>query len=470
MVELEVGCGMKNSQSQFLDGSLSRVFAQGDLGDYAKITFYHRTSASLSVIYDKNAEWIMSSVRNIFSSIPDVMSLDEVKQVLHKIKREYGGRFGLSRESQQRETLYFDDITSLQNYQDVLLVLAAKQLLDCFTKIESRIICLGLPQSGPQLVLAIRSKGSGCIRLFDPTQTVPEIDHEAGDLGLLLNRFSLLENKILIQKSQEEWTNQKKSFSLFGEIGQELNFQIMGRTPAEKRFDREADIIQNASPDQLVPIEINYHPFWRPLGHTTLRVGKHLYELSATGWKAHNSGANTARAFIFNNPFFRKQLKVFADKNIAPMSIGVTLMVAKSKVDVLLIILENLAAAQGPSKEKFSLIKNNCNQGIVRVLTQAGIEGFDHKGYLEFSTVLTYRQILLNPLHPVEGLRIYPLPNTQFTQAEARRWVPTLLYRSNSVSRELMRALPIFPADFFYLNWKRVLAYFKPEEKSHENA
>lgn len=461
---------MSNSQSQFLDGSLNRVFNNVDTGDYAKVTFFHRQTASLAVIYDKKSDWIMSFVRAAFTQVPDSMNLDSVSLVLAKIKKANTFKLNIlsSRVSDQKETIYFDDLSTLQNHQDVLMVLAAKQLLACFTKIESRILCLQVPQKGNVLMLAIRSKGSKCIRLFDPTLSIPEINMESVDLGLLNNKYSILENSVLVQNSQEEWTNQKKSFSLFGDTGQEINFQVMGRTPAEKRFDKEADIVDKAEPDQLVPLEINYHPFWRPLGHTTLRVGKHLYELSATGWKAHNSGANTARAFIFNNPFFKKQLRVFADKNIAPMSIGVTLMVAKSKIDRLLIILENLAAAQGSQKEKFSLISNNCNQGILRVLTQAGIEGFDHKGYLEFSTVLTYRQILLNPQHPIEGVRIYPLPNTQFTQDEARRWIPSLLYRSNSVSREILRAIPIFPADFVYLNWKRVVAYFKPEETTNE--
>lgn len=460
---------MGNSQSQFLDGSLNRIFSQGDLGKYSKVTFFHRAAASLSVIYDRDANWIMTYVKEVFPQIPDSLSLDNVSAVLKALKKSNSLKNLLgSRAPAVRETLYFDDLNSLQSYQDVLMTLAAKQLMDCFTRVESRILCLHIPQKGDRLVLAIRSKGSSCIKFFDPSLSMPELNFEAGDLGLLNNKYLLLENKILVQNSQEEWTNQKKNFALFGAEGQELNIQIMGRTPAEKRFDREAEIIDKAAPEQLVPIEINYHPFWRPLGHTTLRVGKHLYELSATGWKAHNSGANTARAFIFNNPFFKKQLRLFADKNIAPMSIGVTLMVPKTKVDVLLIILENLAAAQGSQKEKFSLLKNNCNQGIVRVLTQAGIEGFDHKGYLEFSTVLTYRQILLNPQHPVEGIRIYPLPNTQFTQAEVRRWIPVLLYRSNSISREIIRALPVFPADFFYINWKRMLAYFKSEETSHE--
>ncbi|MDG0816273.1 hypothetical protein [Bdellovibrio svalbardensis] len=469
---------MSRSQTQIFDGISGLVFKkQPCLGSYAKVGFLNPQVGSLHIIYDSQAPWLLALIEKHFGKIPETLTYEQIHQVLRKVKR-----FLLIQKSLQhlglnktrvlggvREHYYFDEPFALLSQINILLVLAAKVMFEKFTRIETRIVALESLETKAlcwTLVMKVHdNRAVSCI--FDAAFTLPRLHLEKFENGLLLGHFRLLEESVLVTPGQKEWTTQKKSLSIFGERGQELHFHVMGRTPAERRFENEEALIAAAQGSQLVPIEINFHPFWRPLGHTTLRIGRHLFELSATGWKAHNQGANTARAFIFNNPFFRKQLGLFSDQGMPPISIGVTLLVPKDKVEVLQVILENLAASQGAQKEKFSLLKNNCNQGIVRVLTQAGIEGFDHKGYLEFSTVLTYRQLLLDPQYPVEGLRIYPLPNTNFDEATLRSWIPALLYRNNTVSREVRRALPVFPRDFFFINWKRLMAQVQRLGGSH---
>lgn len=461
---------MSRSQSHIFDGTSTAVFdKQKNLGAYAKVSFF-RAKGSIHVIYDREATWIIKYVKKITGTVPETLTIEQIHQILGALKgalriQRWKIALGMAPKFDAvREHYYYDDMDSLCHETDITLVLAAKQLFENYTRLETRIVALeGASKDAPRWVLVIKAKDPKSLSnlVFDVTQGMPDSPLDGFESGLLLRQFRLLESCVMVTPPQGEWTAQKKSLSVFGDNGQELHFQVTGRTPAERRFEKDEEAIAKAEGSQLVPLEINFHPFWRPLGHTTLRIGRALYELSATGWKAHNHGSNIARAFIFNNPFFRKQLSLFADQGMPPMSLGVTLMVPKEKVDVLQIILQNLVAAQGPHKEKFSLLKNNCNQGIVRVLTQAGIEGFDHKGYLEFSTVLTYRELLLNPPYTVEGLRVYPLPNTTFDEAKIRSWIPVLLYRNNNVSLEVRRALPVFPRDFIFINWKRLLDFVR---------
>ncbi|MBO9666865.1 MAG: hypothetical protein J7501_08635 [Bdellovibrio sp.] len=461
---------MPGSQTQIFDGTSSAVFKkQSALGRYSKVTFFRPEKGSLHVIYDSEAPWLAGMMKELFGTVPESLTLEQIYWALRRIKRSltlqsWAQQLGLTKKKYLggvREHFYFDEPSGLLREPEILMALVAKCLFEKYTRIETRIVTLQcLKNLRTSWTLVIKIQGQRPVNLiFDSSFRLKKYHLEHFENGLLLRKFKFIEDRVMVTVPQGEWTTQKKSLSIFSQAGNEINFQITGRTPAEKRFEKDEETIKTAEASQLVPMELNFHPFWRPLGHTTLRIGRSLYELSATGWKAHNQGANTARAFIFNNPFFRKQLGLFADQGMPPMSLGVTLLVPKHKIDVLQVILENLAAAQGSQKEKFSLLKNNCNQGIVRVLTQAGIEGFDYSGYLEFSTVLTYRNLLLNAQHPVEGVRIYPLPNTILEENTVRSWIPHLLYRNNNVSRELRRALPVFPRDILFIRWKQLVAY-----------
>lgn len=435
------------------------------LPSYARVTIYNSYEHASNVVFDAKAAWLESLVQKSGLIKNGLLSYEDIFRLQSIIKKRWSRKFWnlTDSESMYSEYVqYFDQPQSFRQNIEVLLVLAAAALFKNYTKIDFRIVHLkkssGMRRAG--LAIKLHHNHKSEIFFFDATLGNPSLQMKSLETLVSLG-WSLCEQPCYISKSQSVWQNQEKCFSIFGEKGQEILFQVAGRTPTEKRFDKEDEQVKVASADQMIPVEICYHPFWRPLGHTTLRVGKSLFELSAHGWRAHTQGSNTARAFLFNNPFFKKQLALFANQGMPPMSLGVTFKIEKAKVDRLLIILENLTAAQGRQAEKFSLISNNCNQGIVRVLTQAGISGFDFKGYQEFSTVLTFRSLLLNCPHPIEGVRFYPLPNTEFDEATARRWIPTLLYRQNSSGQELRRALPVFPKDFIYINYRRILDYFR---------
>jgi hypothetical protein len=304
--------------------------------------------------------------------------------------------------------------------------------------------------------------------LFDPTGENKPLHRQ--ELNPLLEEKYVLHLQALnVAHPPSSWNDQKKIITLIGDNGRQLEFTISGRTPTEKRFAKEEELLKNAAPNDLVPMEIYFLPYYRPLGHTAVRIGGALYELQMKGWTAHADGTNSPRAFLFNNPFFRTQYAMLKKFGMPPISMGKTIYVEKYKVDRLQVILENQVAAKGDQKQKFHILKNNCNQGITRSLAQAEIGNFDTTGYMGFSSVLTFRRFLLESQFPGEKLHIYPLPNQQLSEPLLRQWIPQLIYRHNSVRREITRAFPRYFHNIAYSNVmfakRYVMSFFKTEAK-----
>ncbi|MGE3756977.1 MAG: hypothetical protein AB7H97_04435, partial [Pseudobdellovibrionaceae bacterium] len=324
-------------------------------------------------------------------------------------------------------------------------------LIEKYTQRESRVVKIEEKyedKSHSGYMVLIRSQISG-YQVLDSALEFKNIGHH---IFYSMNEktthqgspvlWTIKKNEFRVLRSDSVYDDKAKTFSIVSGRGNELNFSILGRTPAEKRFKAEEQQIRSASPDDLVPIEIAFHPFWRRLGHTTLRIGESLYELSSKGWKVYGSQGSSARAYLFNNPFFKEQYKRYSPSGMSPTSIGVTMLAPKYKVDQLQVTVQNLVSAQGKEREKFNLYWNNCNQGIMRVLSEVGFEGFSDKGYHGFSSVLSFRQILIDPPLPRIGIYLYPLPGTEISGANIRKWIPKLLYRHNSTRQEVARALP----------------------------
>jgi hypothetical protein len=97
----------------------------------------------------------------------------------------------------------------------------------------------------------------------------------------------------------------------------------------------------------------------------------------------------------------------------------------------------------------------------MRILFEAGIEGFEPRGYLGFSSVLSFRRFLLeNPLS-TESLHVYPLPNVQLTEDVLRRWTPHRIYRQNSIKREFILTFPRYFHNIAYMNYLALKSFFR---------
>lgn len=408
-----------------------------------------------NIVFDRNWDWLDESLLSLKSNEQQDLNLQEVlalqeelkKRANHPIRRlVQRGREKLK--LNDRVFYYLDQLRVDQNTRSLSLAIALQTLIEQKTKLNSRLITVRIHSAGKiqkAYLVILAATNTQPALLLDPSGQWPSLHQKAiENLQFTLGneQIELLPNDIFIQHPQWAWNEDERMFSLFSDGGKELAFKVLGRTTAEKRFKREHNEILKANHGELVPIEIGFHPYWRRLGHTTLRVGEALYELSSQGWKSHSSGADSARAYIFNNPYFKNQYQKYKRVGMPPISLAVTLRVPRHTAEYLWVSLENLSSMQGSKREKFSLYWNNCNHGIMRVLREAGLPGFSDRGYLGFSSVLSFRRVLLEPKLHVDGCYIYPLPGTDLSEDNLRRWVPRLVYRDNSVAKEMRRAIP----------------------------
>lgn len=306
--------------------------------------------------------------------------------------------------------------------------LLAQLCLENFSRIESRVVFTA-QNAGHRFYLLVKV-GKSKFFLFDP---------ESGEIDASLAEKA--EIQTVAVKPHTVVFGKDRRFSLFNNAGDELVFQVIGRTPAENRFQKEAELIAAAADEELVPIEIGFHPFWRRYGHTTLRIGESLYEFSSDGWRAHNTGADSARAYLFNNPFFKSRLSVFSPSGMPPISFAVSREIKAATVRALQKRLDEKCALQGRGREKFNLFLSNCNQKLRGVLRDFGIPGFEERGFFDFSSVLSFNQLLNSPAPDRQRYWVYPLPNTDVTEENLRNWFPRVLYLHNTPGMERRRAI-----------------------------
>jgi hypothetical protein len=224
----------------------------------------------------------------------------------------------------------------------------------------------------------------------------------------------------------------KNSFVIVAGKDKVLNFNVLGRTPSERRFKEEQVAYEDSGPDDAVTIEWLFNPFYFPLGHTTFRVGEGLFEFTTKGWESHADGTDSARAFLFNNPFFKSQYRKYQSQGMPPFSLGVSLSMRKSQV------ADFLKRIKDGNADPFSLFNNNCNQCMLRTLQDAGINVADSSGYAAFSSVLTFRKLLLETQGPVN---VYPIAGVDLKDVNLRELVPSRLYDANTATKEILRNL-----------------------------
>lgn len=447
------------------------------IGSYAVVEVPIAPRERVRIVVDQNMHWLQKELDGFFKQEVKKLNLGEIERFLEYLRKsrrpgvDIAGMFGLSphrslTKSKFLNLFYLDDIAKSSSPRPLILSLVAQILIERYTKRESRLVVLQEARGEnvfQDFAVLVKSQWNDECMVIDAGERFPRLRErmlsgirntvyaEDGEAVL----FEILAGEFRVTHPRYGWNEKEKSFSIFVGNGREIPFQIVGRSTAERRFRDEEERLVTAADADLVPIEIAFHPFWRRLGHTTLRIGESLYELSSKGWRAHKEGQNSARAYLYNNPFFKQQYNLYKAAGMPPISIAVNVSVARAQALRLRAILDRLSAATGKEKEKFSLIRNNCNQGIMRVLEMADIPGFTSRGYLGFSSILSFRRLLLFPMLPVNGHYIYPLPGSEICEANLRRWVPRLVYRHNTSIQEMVRALPSLGVDMIAFGLRR---------------
>ncbi len=440
------------------------------LGVYSSLEINLTKEIRHTVVVEQDIEWLDARLGKFFKRTVENLTIEDIELFLKHLVRTFGfaeivrelslSVTKLDLEERQSRTLYFEQIARRSTHRSLSLSLLTQILIEKYTQIEARLIPL-VHDDRTLFVNVIQNPiQKNQYFIFDAVGRVPNLHRREVRTDFASN-FNLLLNVIHISHCESYWNEKKKQVSLVVANGRRLTFNVSGRTPTEKRFKREEVQRQQALPHETIPVEIYFHSFWRPFGHSSLRVGESLYEMSAKGWKVHDQGANCPRAFLFNNPFFRSQYLKFRRFGMAPISIGITIEIEKAKVDRLQIILQNLLAAKGWHKERFNILFNNCNQGLMRTLSDAGIDGFQTKGFMGFSSVLSFRKMLVRPVHEIKALNIYVLPNIQVSEALLRRWIPSILYKHNTVASEVVRTLPLYLHTYMYIGQMKITGFLR---------
>jgi hypothetical protein len=217
-------------------------------------------------------------------------------------------------------------------------------------------------------------------------------------------------------------------------------FAVTGRSAAERIFKDEARSYAAAAPDEAVRIEWLYLPFYVD-GHSVLRVGDQVYEYRPKGWRVQS-----ARAYLFNNPFFDAQYARHREDGMPPFGLGLSLSLSKRAADALVARIERERDSGWP---KFSYWLNNCNQRPLAFLRRAGVVGLPDGLFTRFSSIRTFRLLLQAPPLGAGQARLYPLPGR----------VGPLEPYGPAVPRELREQRPGWrDALYFFRLWPRFAA------------
>lgn len=409
---------------------------------------------SLEIIVESSLNWIERDLGNIIKnhSNYDKSSLNEILLDCQKLSSKI--RSSAPNHSSQNHLLlasqllkqkskvwYLDEIWQLPYACELILPIVAQILLEKSSQLTSRLALVRDKKNIQHLVVFVK--------LMDQSELLCFAVTEGRMSPISINDLTLDEDHFSIENIQNDSSIAKSGskLSLIGYTGKKLDFTLSGRSPTDKRYETDEKRIQSALSSELVPIEIYFHPYYRAFGHTTIRVGKTMYELSTHGWRAHGAPQSSARIFLFNNPFFKTQLENNRHLGMAAFSIGKTILLPKNQVELIQISLQNLCSLKGFKKQSFNLVTNNCNQGILRILNKCGISDLRTNGYYGFSSILSFRRFLFNLSFEGEQLHIYPMPGVDLTIQKIRDEFPKWIYRHNSIQRELKRALPIYAVD-----------------------
>ncbi len=199
-----------------------------------------------------------------------------------------------------------------------------------------------------------------------------------------------------------------KEFEVNWKNGATQKFEVLGRSPAEKAFAADAEIIENAGPEEMVPIEWLFLPLYGYTGHSAVRVGDTIYEFTNKGWQVYDEGQRNARAYLYNNPFLKRKAADASRESEFPFSLGVPLSIEKS---ALMEWMRKVEVEKGDN-QPFSFLQNNCNHSLLRGLRTAcpNFNGMKFDKFELFSSVLTFKKLVKQSGLRQEKIRVYPLP------------------------------------------------------------
>ncbi len=365
----------------------------------------------------------------------------------------------------------------------LVLAVIAQHLLERFNRRVSWLVPIDIAQQGERqahwgLLLAPKKKQAP-LRFWDPSGHYPKLhDIEVDTLSTTLPapagqppvQLHIAPRRLRIMRPDTGEAADRNAVTLIAPTGKALNLVLQGRSAAEKRFRAQERQIAAAGPQEQVPLELCFHPYWFQFGHTTLRVGEALYEFTQHGWKKHHQGADKARGFLFNNPFARKQYAQYAADGMAPMSLGCELQLTRAALSRLEHYLEAEIAAESGPHTAFSLLRNNCNHAIMRAFEHLGLPGFSSAGYRGFSSVLSFRRTLLYPEVPITRIYAYPLPGVEADPEQVRRWMPKRLYTDNNILLELLRGWCLVPAKMARFHARRLYRQLRQRTQADAGA
>ncbi len=451
-------------------------------GAYAVLKINLTLRERVKIIVGQNHEWIKHYLSLYFKKSIDKLNIKEIGEFIHFIQKEQKMKRVLINlitlapykrlDHNKLHLFYLEDIYHQIQYRPLVENIVGQILLERFSKRESRLVSVVINKQGSikkhWLVLIQSKRKKTDFQIWDPShqynelndQVISELDTTLYLEGIKYN-IEILPADLIVELPSDVWNPKTNEFTVINSIGKEMTFQVLGRTPAERRFRQEDHFIHSTKNEDFVPIEIGFYPYWYRLGHTTMRIGEALYELTLHGWKRHYEEGDKARAFIFNNPFFKTQIRKYGSWGMPSLAFGCTISVKKNQVEQIQLYLDRLCNAKGKEREKFSLLYNSCNQGIMKAFEHASIPGFSSKGYLGFSSILSFRKLLLNPQVPVQGLYIYPLPGNKITPYMLRSSIPGVLYKYHTLPMEILRAWFFFYFKVLYFRTHSLSNYFK---------
>lgn len=229
-------------------------------------------------------------------------------------------------------------------------------------------------------------------------------------------------------------------FELAGPDGRKYRFRTEGRSPAERRFKLEAQFYEDAAPEDLVTVEWLYHPFYALSGHNSLRIGNSIYEFTHEGgWRIRESGRDNARAFLYNNPLFKRVYERYKGKGMPPFSVGIPLQIPKWKVAELDRWIRQYPQEGG---KPFSFLFNNCSHCVIGAFAQTGIGNIKGSKFENFSSLLTTRTVLTQQEISHGDAVLYILPGFEAGKMDLASLVPASIYGHGTIS-ELKRDLKV---------------------------
>ncbi|MBC7420576.1 MAG: hypothetical protein H7328_07605 [Bdellovibrio sp.] len=405
------------------------AFETPKLGAYSRITV-GLNEGNFSIVSDSSASWLKISIKSKIGKEIEQVNQNDIKNYLAQIANENLSHLVVPRLHAYRgvdrtifrdkETYYLEELMNDEKRKDLSLALIGQMLFETYAKKDSRLVqatnngkpvfALLLNGKSPEVLIPGRCEGAGCGEDFSK---------------IYLSVSS---------KPQNASKDQKQTF-LYDMNGNTQVLNIIGRSPLERLIKSDEELLINAKPDELVPVESYFVAQHRPAGSTAFRIGETIYHFGGEGWNLYR-GTEKVKGFLVSNPYLRHHAQAYASLQVPPFNVGVVMMIPKKHIDQFIASVVAEMAKPEDERIKFDYYKSNCNHVPLCHFRDAGISMGSPTGISGFSTSATARNIFLNPPYQVRSRNIYPLAGTELTEAQIRDLFPPLLYRFHTLKHD----------------------------------